>query len=243
MKNLSYMKNILLLSLLFLLNFSVLGEKTYSLSIRVQGRSKNTSVAGAKVFTTIDGKEQLAGITNVNGLLIIYNLTAKNIKISVTDPKGYFRNGELNFYNSKRKNTTETIYLNPTYLEEKKTWKISDERYGGIDNVVEEYMKDTANFEIPKPIGGMAEMMRFIQSNLVYPQDAIENNVQGRVFLSFIVQEDGHITHVKVIKGVSDLIDDEAILVVRLLKKMEPATYKGKAVKSSVQMPISFSLN
>jgi TonB family protein len=237
------MKSILLLSLLFLLNYSVLGEKTYSLTIQVQGRSKNIAVAGAKVFTTIDGKEQLAGITNVNGILIIYNLTAKNIKIEVTDPKGYFRDGEVYFSNPKLKNTSEYIWVNSTYLKEKKAWKIIDEQYGGIDNVVEEYMKDTSNFEFPKPIGGMSEMMKFIQSNLVYPQDAIENNVQGRVFLSFIVQEDGQITHVKVTKGVSDIIDDEAIRVVRFMKKMEPAIYKGKAVKSSVQMPISVSLN
>jgi hypothetical protein len=196
------MKSILLLSLLLIFNFTAIGGKTYSLTIRVQGRSKNISVAGAKVFTTIGGNRQLAGITNVNGILVIYNLTAKSIKIEVTDPKGYFRDGKVYFSNPKHKNTSEYIWLNSTYLEEKKAWKIIDERYGDIDKIVEEYMKDTANFEIPKPIGGMSEMMKFIQSNLVYPQDAIENNVQGRVFLSFIVQEDGQITHVKVIKGV-----------------------------------------
>lgn len=91
-------------------------------------------------------------------------------------------------------------------------------------------------------IGGYAEMMKFIQTNLSYPQEAIELNEQGKVFLSFVVNTDGSITGVQVERGVSKSIDREAARIVRSFPKWIPGELNYKKVKTRVRLPINFVL-
>jgi protein TonB len=65
----------------------------------------------------------------------------------------------------------------------------------------------------------------------------------GVVYVAFVVQKDGQITHVEIKKGVSIYLDEEAIRVIRKSDKWNAATYKGEFVKSYVQIPIRFSIN
>ena len=91
-------------------------------------------------------------------------------------------------------------------------------------------------------IGGYTEMMKFIQTNLSYPQEAIELNEQGKVFLSFVVNTDGSITGVQVERGVSKSIDREAARIVRSFPKWIPGELNYKKVKTRVRLPINFVL-
>ena len=90
--------------------------------------------------------------------------------------------------------------------------------------------------------GGADEMMKYLSENIKYPPSAIEMNEQGRVFLSFIVEVDGTISSVKVEKGVSDVIDQEAIRIVQSMPKWTPGTLAEKAVRSKAILPINFTL-
>lgn len=91
--------------------------------------------------------------------------------------------------------------------------------------------------------GGPAEMMKWINDNVVYPQTSIEMNEQGRVFLSFVVEKDGSITNVKVERGISIDLDREAKRVVRKMPKWIPGESAGRSVRARCRLPINFQLH
>jgi protein TonB len=91
-------------------------------------------------------------------------------------------------------------------------------------------------------IGGYVEMMKFIQTNLVYPQDAIEMGDQGKVYLNFVVEPDGSITNVNVERGVCASIDREAERIIRSMPKWKPGEMNYGKVRSRVRIPINFLL-
>lgn len=82
----------------------------------------------------------------------------------------------------------------------------------------------------------------FIAENLVYPEIALENGIQGRVFVSFIVEADGSVSNVKIVRGVDPSLDREAVRVIESSPRWEPGTQKGTKVRVSFTFPISFSL-
>lgn len=90
--------------------------------------------------------------------------------------------------------------------------------------------------------GGAAELQRWINSNVVYPQTAIEMNEQGRVYLSFVVEADGKISDIKIERGVSGDLDKEAKRVIRKMPKWEAGEVGGKKVRTRCRLPIIFTL-
>ncbi len=107
--------------------------------------------------------------------------------------------------------------------------------------------KDSAIYEFvdsePDFIGGEEALVNFLATRIKYPRKARENNEQGTVKLSFIVQSDGTIADIKIIKGVSKSIDEEAIRVMTICPKWKPAIQKGKKVSMLFSLPITFSLS
>ena len=90
--------------------------------------------------------------------------------------------------------------------------------------------------------GGAAEMQKWINANVQYPQTAIEMNEQGRVYLSFVVEPDGSITNVEVERGVSPDLDREAKRVVTSMPKWKAGKAAGKSVRTRCRLPIIFTL-
>jgi protein TonB len=90
--------------------------------------------------------------------------------------------------------------------------------------------------------GGAAEMQKWINSNVQYPQTSIEMNEQGRVYLSFIIESDGTVTGLTVERGVSDELDREAKRVVRKMPKWNAGEVAGKKVRTRCRLPIIFTL-
>jgi TonB family protein len=90
--------------------------------------------------------------------------------------------------------------------------------------------------------GGDSAMMRMVQISIRYPDDARENDIQGRVVVGFVVMEDGSIDSIKIKKSVTPSIDAEAIRIVKLFPKFKPGTQQGKPVRVSYILPIMFAL-
>ena len=90
--------------------------------------------------------------------------------------------------------------------------------------------------------GGAAAMKQFLNDNIKYPDIAIEMGDQGRVFVQFVVEKDGTIRDVQVIRGVSKEIDKEAKRVVRSMPKWEPGEVRGESVPTRCRIPINFQL-
>ncbi|MBI1266246.1 MAG: TonB family protein [Cryomorphaceae bacterium] len=86
------------------------------------------------------------------------------------------------------------------------------------------------------------EVIKFIASNTVYPEVARENEIQGTVYVNYKVLRDGHVTDVKVLRGVNPIIDDEAVRVVRMLKYERGGLLQDKLVITEMTLPVRFAL-
>ena len=95
---------------------------------------------------------------------------------------------------------------------------------------------------LPEFPGGMAELMKYLQKNLRYPQICKEQGVQGRVIVQFVVNMDSTITDVNVIKSVNPHLDEEAVRVVKAMPKWKPGTQRGKPVRVRCTLPVTFRL-
>lgn len=87
------------------------------------------------------------------------------------------------------------------------------------------------------------EIMRYIGRNTKYPPIAKENNITGRVFVSFVVDKTGKVIKVKVLRGVDKYLDAEAVRVVGTMPKFKPGKQRGKPVNVQYNVPINFKLN
>lgn len=89
---------------------------------------------------------------------------------------------------------------------------------------------------------GTAALMEYLSKAIQYPADAIEKGVQGRVIVQFVVNADGTIYNPKIIRGVSESIDKEALRVIRAMPTWTPGKQKGKAVRVKFTVPVMFKL-
>ena len=96
--------------------------------------------------------------------------------------------------------------------------------------------------EMPSFPGGQGALMAFLSSNVKYPVVAQENGVQGRVIVGFVVEKDGSITDVKVMRSVDPSLDREAQRVVKSMPKWKPGKQNGSAVRVKYTVPVLFKL-
>lgn len=96
--------------------------------------------------------------------------------------------------------------------------------------------------QMPSFPGGNEALMKFLQENVKYPVVAQENGVQGRVVVSFVVERDGSITDVKVVRSVDPSLDKEATRVVKSMPHWIPGKQNGAAVRVKYNVPVSFRL-
>ena len=96
--------------------------------------------------------------------------------------------------------------------------------------------------EQPEFPGGNTAMMKFLSDNIKYPVIAQENGIQGRVITNFVVEKDGSITDVQVVRGVDPSLDKEAIRVIQSMPKWKPGKQRGSAVRVRFTLPVVFRL-
>jgi periplasmic protein TonB len=117
-----------------------------------------------------------------------------------------------------------------------------------IAPVVEEEKEDpntifTVVEETAAPIGGMAAFYEFVGKKIKYPAQAKRMDIQGKVFVEFVIEKDGSITDVKAIKGIGGGCDQEAERIVQSAPKWKPGKQRGKPVRQKMVLPITFKLN
>ena len=93
---------------------------------------------------------------------------------------------------------------------------------------------------MPEFPGGMDELARFLSANLKYPASVYHNELEGKVFVSFVVERDGAVTHATVEKGMGSDYDEEALRVIGLMPKWKPGKQNGKAVSVKFTLPVIF---
>jgi len=95
---------------------------------------------------------------------------------------------------------------------------------------------------MPEYQGGMSAMMKFLQKNLKYPASARRMAIEGTVFVRFVVNSDGDVVNVEVIKGISAVLDNEARHVIASMAKWKPGLQHGAPVNVRMVLPIKFKL-
>lgn len=94
----------------------------------------------------------------------------------------------------------------------------------------------------PEFPGGMDSMYAYIQKNLVYPEKAKAEGIEGRVFITFTIEKDGSVSNVKILRGIGGGCDEAAKEVVEKMPKWKPGTQRGKPVRVQFNLPIKFEL-
>jgi len=95
---------------------------------------------------------------------------------------------------------------------------------------------------LPSFPGGIEAFGKFLGKNMKYPEDAKKQNMQGRVFCQFVVEKDGSLSNIKVVRGIGGGCDEEAVRVLALSPKWNPGMHKGEIVRVSYVLPIFFQL-
>ena len=96
---------------------------------------------------------------------------------------------------------------------------------------------------MPEPYGGAAAWAKFLQKHIHYPPQASDANVQGKVFLSFIIETDGHLSNIQVEHGAGFGLDEEALRVLKLAPAWKPGIQNGRPVRVKYTIPVNFTLS
>ena len=96
--------------------------------------------------------------------------------------------------------------------------------------------------EMPEYPGGEKKLLEYVGKSVKYPQIARESGIQGRVFVNFVIEPDGSVSNVKVLRGIGGGCDEEAMRVIKAMPKWKPGKQRGKAVRVSYTLPVNFKL-
>lgn len=108
---------------------------------------------------------------------------------------------------------------------------------GGDPNAVYTYVE-----EAPSYPGGENARIQFLRNNIKYPKLALQNKIQGKVYISFIVEKNGSLSNIKILQGIGAGCDEEALRVVHLMPKWKPGKTQGREVRVVITMPVNFVL-
>jgi TonB family protein len=129
--------------------------------------------------------------------------------------------------------TNEAVAFGKTGNNRKRTQVKEEAAEAEIFTVVE---------ESPQFPGGDEERIRFLTENISYPHEAREASIQGTVYITFVVEKDGTIEDVRVLRGIGGGCDEEAVRVIRKMPRWSPGKQRGKPVRVQFNMPIKFSM-
>jgi TonB family protein len=211
--------------------------------------------AEAGILVYMDG--EYVGITNMDqGGLQIKNLKADKYSI-VFAKKGFgsvedkikLSPGEELLYvlppmePDQKNNTSE-----PPLLTEQQNNDILDSIARGndssvIDGAAAEKLIFMVVDEMPQYPGGEMAMYQYLAENIRYPREAKKNGVSGRVLVTFVIERDGSVTEVRVLRGIGGGCDEEAVRVVKAMPRWTPGIQKGKPVRVQYNIPIKFTLS
>ena len=130
--------------------------------------------------------------------------------------------------NAEVTDDTKNIEITPVKIEEEE-----EEEDVQIFTVVE---------NDPMFPGGMEALYKYLRENIKYPQLARDNNITGKVYVTFVVEKDGSIANPRVLKDIGGGCGQEAIRVVKSMPKWTPGKQRGKAVRVQFNLPVSFNL-
>jgi len=96
---------------------------------------------------------------------------------------------------------------------------------------------------VPEYPGGISQFYKFLAKNLRYPAAAKENKTEGRVIVTMVIEKDGSLSQVKVVRGIGDGCDEEAVRLIKLSAPWKPGIQNGTLVRVQYTLPVEFALS
>jgi protein TonB len=219
----------------------------------------------AKIFSTIGGVVLFSIITIILGLISEKPISAEKESViiilqmdsSIQDP-----NKIVPEEPERPKADTKTLkYITPEIVDKLDSTDVTLEATAVLDTISNRPVDtEIAPVISPDPVinpepepyvfvqeppqfpGGEKALLKFISDNLKYPEEALRNNLEGRVTLRFVVSADGSVKRIEVMKSVDPALDDEAVRVISLLPTWKPGKQNGKPVPVWFSVPVYFQI-
>jgi protein TonB len=134
--------------------------------------------------------------------------------------------------------TDDTVKFH-TFQNDTANYKIAKEIVNQTDDTTKIY---TVADEMPEFVGGTYSLMRFLNENVKFPPMYAEMGIQGRVICRFVVEKDGSITNIEILKSLDPALDKEAVRVIGIMPKWKPAKQNGQPVRCYYNLPVEFKL-
>jgi|GEM_PF-1306242 len=227
----------------FLLAFLLLASCRMNVVFHVTDKTTGKPLADVSTNRESRGKE---GYTNSDGYVTMKRL--KRREVVIFDKIAYYSNA-VNCDPHRSGDTLNVLltrYSDPENREllliedsvNAAKWALEDAAYPiRVTDTISVLTDIQAEFP-----GGQPALTRWLSNEIRYPQHSLEEGEEGKVYLRFIVEADGNVTHVKVIRGVSYHLDREAERACRNLPNWKPGYINGKAIRSYFHLPINFVL-
>jgi len=244
----------LLFMLIILFKATMLfASKSYSITYTIHDGETRNPISGLIIQLWNDKNELLyTKVTDESGIAQFLEVNVRSGKIEIVDPKQCYVSIPISISNSKMKSIKRTIEIFPTVMwKEEKFKRVMEERnskYADAGPIVEKGVDSTINcnndqYIEPQFPGGAPALQLYIARNVSYPQEAIEMNEQGRVYLAIVIEKDGSVTNISVVKKIdSQSLNYEAKRLMLNCPNWIPATCDGENVRSKAMFPINFSL-
>jgi len=145
--------------------------------------------------------------------------------------------------NSKAEETPAEVISSTEVVEETKLQSAENEVQPQSEPQEQKAEIFTVVEEMPEFKGGRKELFKYLQENIKYPENAKKDSIQGTVFVTFVIGEIGEVEDVRILRGVNEDLDKEALRVVRAMPNWMPGKQDGKAVRVSFNLPIRYKLD
>ena len=206
------------------------------------------TIVTVSFMATEDDIDQAGKVTNIIAVIDDYDPSLIQIQPEIKPPAQLARASQ-NVAPEIVTDTTAVTSFIPIMEELTRTLTdgdVNDTVMVAIDTPVEIVPAEPEPYvfveEMPEFPGGNKALLQFIAKNLVYPSEALDNNISGKVILQFVVTKDGSIGRIEILKGVDPLLNREAIRVVGMLPKLKPGKQNGVPVPVWFSVPVTFQL-
>lgn len=210
-------------------------------ALQMEGRFVDTKLIGPWVRYANDGStmailgEEYYGKKSADGDTFV-----KVIGIAFEELKDEVRRTERNLHEVQSRRNEIITYDDDLYIDGE--YVTPDPIAPPAPPIIQEEIIDYAPVDAEFP-GGQIALNKFINDSLQYPEVAKKNKEEGRIYVGFIVEGDGSITDVQILKSSGfKLLDEEAIRLVKTMPKWNPAQSGGRVIRSRVTLPFTFSL-
>lgn len=236
------MKTPLFLLFLLLGALNTFAAKPYTIVVNVKDRMTRVPLAGMQVTFKNSDKEVLASlVTDASGRVEFKDCTEKEVDIFVMDPANDYSPESTFFY--RKYDEGEEVFVNLENLTAEKSMvaQKTEVTITDTNQVMTEARCTTQDFVIAEFTGGKTALMKYLQTTLMIPESALEKEINGKGYYSFIIDEEGAISNLKIEKGMPNCpeCDMECIRVIAYMPNWTPATCGGEKVKVYYQLPIS----